>query len=128
MGLPCEDAADAAPSSGEAQQRQQQAQAPPSAPGSPGGSAEPRRWYCLVKLDPAGVAAPLVATEEDAEALAGLLTPQQALAARSPALSVEEAPDSPEQSASTSRPLPPPTKPGGPCDHCGTHGALPPTP
>ena len=127
MGLPCEDAADAAPSSGEAtptqqqQQQQQQPQAPPSEPGSPGGSAE-RRWYCLVKVDPAGAAT--AATEEDAEALAGLLTPQQALAARSPALSVEEAADSPEHSASTSRPPPPAAKPGGPCDHCGTSGAL----
>ena len=91
------------------------------------GAKDCRQWYtlCVVKAreppcdDAEGTYEP--ASEEDAETLAGLLTPQQALAARSPALSVEE-PDSPEQSGSTSRPAVA-TKPGGPCDHCGTSGA-----
>lgn len=89
------------------------------------GLTAPRQWYCLVRVetscDGASEGAFTAATEEDAETLAGLLTPQQALAARSPALCVEEA-DSPEQSGSTSRPASA-AKPGGPCDHCGTSGA-----
>ena len=81
----------------------------------------PKRWFRLVRLED-GVAT--AATEADAESLGALLTPQTARAARSPALSVEEAPDSPEaERAQTTSRHTAPTKPGGPCDHCSTLGA-----
>jgi len=63
----------------------------------------------------------VAATEEEAETLAALLTPQAVAAVRSPALSLEGGSSSGSEVDCEERP--PSCKPGGPCDHCGCGGA-----
>jgi hypothetical protein len=90
---------------------------------------QPRRWYCLVKVQGDGLAA---ASVEDAGVVAAQLSVDDVRACNSPALSVSledscpvGAPDSPETSVHGHAPVfrYVPSKQGGPCDHCGTHGA-----
>ena len=97
----------------------------PRASSAPGIDGPMRSLYKLCKLVDGR---PSIATPEDTERLARMLTAETVLELSCPALSLSDQrePDSPETSVTTAhRPAPQSAyqKSGGVCDHCGVTGA-----